>query len=57
MWALTLFGFLNGLGVQATNVYLPLFAVRELEFSLLAGGMTAAAAGAIGVAAAWDGAG
>ncbi|MDS2173511.1 MFS transporter [Nesterenkonia sp. CL21] len=51
VWALTLFGFLNGLGVQATNVYLPLFAVRELEFSLLAGGMTAAAAGAIGVAA------
>ncbi|MDZ5077302.1 MFS transporter [Nesterenkonia sp. HG001] len=51
VWALTFFGFLNGLGVQATNVYLPLFAVRELEFSLLAGGLTAAAAGAIGVAA------
>lgn len=51
VWVLTAFGFLNGLGVQATNVYLPLFAVRELEFSLVAGGMTAAAAGAIGVAA------
>src|SRR5699024_7833833 len=32
--ALTVFGFINGMGVQATNVYLPLFAVRELDFSL-----------------------
>lgn len=49
--ALTVFGFINGMGVQATNVYLPLFAVRELDFSLVLGGLTAAAAGAIGVSA------
>lgn len=49
--ALTVFGFINGMGVQATNVYLPLFAVRELDFSLVLGGLTAAAAGAIGVTA------
>ncbi|PCC29089.1 arabinose ABC transporter permease [Glutamicibacter sp. BW80] len=48
---LTVFGFINGLGVQATNVYLPLFAVRELDFSLLLGGLTAAVAGAFGVSA------
>ncbi|MGP9780840.1 MFS transporter [Glutamicibacter sp. AOP12-B1-11] len=48
---LTVFGFVNGLGVQATNVYLPLFAVRELDFSLLLGGLTAAVAGAFGVSA------
>lgn len=51
VWALAAFGFLNGLGVQATNVYVPLFAVRELDFSLVAGGATAAVAGAIGVSA------
>lgn len=49
--ALTAFGFVNGAGVQATNVYLPLFAVRELDFSLVAGGLTAAVAGIIGVSA------
>lgn len=51
VWALAVFGLLNGIGVQATNVYLPLFAVRELDFSMVLGGATAAAAGAIGVAA------
>lgn len=51
VWALTVFGFLNGVGVQATNVYLPLFAVREVDFSLVAGGATAAVAGAVGVTA------
>nr|WP_196837149.1 MFS transporter [Zhihengliuella flava] len=51
VWALAAFGFLNGLVVQATNVYVPLFAVRELGFSLVAGGATAAVAGAIGVTA------
>ena len=49
--ALAVFGFVNGMGVQATNVYLPLFAVRELGFSLVLGGLTAAVAGAIGVSA------
>ncbi|UXN32307.1 MFS transporter [Glutamicibacter sp. M10] len=51
IYALTLFGFINGVGVQATNVYLALFAVRELHFSLIAGGLTAAVAGVVGVSA------
>ncbi|MGO1549959.1 MAG: MFS transporter [Nesterenkonia sp.] len=51
VWAMAAFGLLNGIGVQATNVYLPLFAVRELDFSLVAGGTTAAVAGVFGVAA------
>ncbi len=51
IWALAIFGFVNGMGVQATNVYLSLYAVRELDFSLVLGGLAAAAAGAIGVAA------
>lgn len=49
--ALAAFGFINGMGVQATNVYLSLFAVRELGFSLVLGGIAAAVAGAIGVSA------
>lgn len=51
VWALAAFGLLNGIGVQATNTYLPLFAVRELGFSLMLGGATAAVAGVVGVAA------
>ncbi|MDO5493243.1 MAG: MFS transporter [Nesterenkonia sp.] len=51
VWALAGLGFLTGVGVQATNVYVPLFAVRELGFSLVLGGATAAVAGAIGVVA------
>lgn len=51
IYALSLFGFINGVGVQATNVYLALFAVRELDFSLVAGGLTAAVAGFVGVSA------
>lgn len=51
IYALSLFGFINGVGVQATNVYLALFAVRELDFSLVAGGLTAAVAGIVGVSA------
>ena len=30
---------LTGFGMQGTNVYLPLFAVEELGFSLVLGGM------------------
>jgi hypothetical protein len=51
VWALAAFGLLNGIGVQATNVYMPLFAVRELDFSLVLGGATAALAGIVGVIA------
>src|SRR5699024_1234596 len=40
---------LSGMGMQATNVYLPLFAVQELDFSLFLGGAAAAASGIIGV--------
>ncbi|WP_434591333.1 MFS transporter [Brevibacterium sp. 1718] len=51
VWALALFGLINGIGVQATNVYIPLFAVREMGFSLVLGGASAALAGVIGVIA------
>ncbi|WP_166973448.1 MFS transporter [Brevibacterium atlanticum] len=51
VWALAAFGLLNGIGVQATNVYMPLFAVRELDFSLVLGGATAALSGIVGVIA------
>ncbi|MGC2942188.1 MULTISPECIES: MFS transporter [unclassified Brevibacterium] len=51
VWALAAFGLINGIGVQATNVYMPLFAVREMGFSLVLGGATAALAGVIGVIA------
>lgn len=40
---------LSGLGMQATNVYLPLFAVQDLNFSLVLGGAASAASGVIGV--------
>ena len=39
----------SGMGMQATNVYLPLFAVQELDFSLVLGGAAAAMSGVIGV--------
>ena len=51
VWALAIFGLINGIGVQATNVYMPLFAVREMSFSIVLGGATAALAGVIGVIA------
>ncbi|MDN6534690.1 MAG: MFS transporter, partial [Yaniella sp.] len=40
---------LSGMGMQATNVYLPLFAVQELNFSLVLGGVATAVSGIIGV--------
>ncbi|MGO1183058.1 MAG: MFS transporter [Micrococcaceae bacterium] len=39
----------SGMGMQATNVYLPLFAVEELGFSLVLGGAAAAVSGVVGV--------
>ncbi|NMR32237.1 MFS transporter [Arthrobacter sp. SF27] len=45
-----IYAFLSGAALQATNVYLPLFSQRELDFSLLLGGMTAAVAGGVGIA-------
>lgn len=50
VWLLAAFALFSGAGMQATNVYLPLFAQRELGFSLLLAGATAAAAGIVGVA-------
>ena len=50
VWLLAAFALFSGAGMQATNVYLPLFAQRELGFPLLLAGATAAAAGVIGVA-------
>lgn len=50
VWLLAGFALLSGAGMQATNVYLPLFAQRELGFSLLLAGAAAAAAGVVGVA-------
>ena len=50
VWLLAGFALLSGAGMQATNVYLPLFAQRELGFSLLMAGAAAAAAGVVGVA-------
>jgi predicted MFS family arabinose efflux permease len=50
VWLLAAFALFSGAGMQATNVYLPLFAQRELGFTLLMGGVTAAVAGVVGVA-------
>ncbi|MCC3298033.1 MFS transporter [Arthrobacter caoxuetaonis] len=50
VWLLAAFALFSGAGMQATNVYLPLFAQRELGFSLVMGGVAAAAAGVVGVA-------
>ena len=50
IWLLAAFALFSGAGMQATNVYLPLFAQRELGFSLVMGGVTAAVAGIVGVA-------
>ena len=50
VWLLAGFALLSGAGMQATNVYLPMFAQRELNFSLLMAGAAAAVAGVVGVA-------
>lgn len=49
VWFFAAIAFLTGLGMQATNTYLPLFAVESLDLSLVAGGAAAAASGVIGV--------
>lgn len=51
VWLLAGFALFSGAGMQATNVYLPMFAQRELDFSLLLAGSAAAVAGVVGVAA------
>lgn len=49
VWLFAGYAFLTGLGMQATNVYLPLFAVRELDFSLVLAGVAAGVSGIVGV--------
>ena len=49
VWLFAGFAFCSGLGMQATNVYLPLFAVRELGFPLVLAGVAAGVSGIVGV--------
>ncbi|WP_422934031.1 MFS transporter [Sinomonas sp. P47F7] len=49
VWLFAAFAFLSGLGTQATNVYLPLFAVRSLGFPLVLAGVAAGVSGVVGV--------
>ncbi|OFR88634.1 arabinose ABC transporter permease [Micrococcus sp. HMSC067E09] len=49
VWLTAAIAFLNGLGTQSTNVYLALFAVREVGFGVTAAGMAVAVAGVVGV--------
>ncbi|TFI13777.1 MFS transporter, partial [Micrococcus endophyticus] len=49
VWFFAAIAFLTGLGMQATNMYLPLFAVESLDLTLVAGGAAAAVSGVIGV--------
>ncbi|ALG87028.1 hypothetical protein ACH46_18520 [Gordonia phthalatica] len=47
---LTVFTFFMSFGLMTTNAYLPLFAHRELGFSVTVAGLTAAVVGTVGVA-------
>lgn len=49
VWLFAAFAFFSGLGMQATNVYLPLYAVRELDFPLVLAGAAAGVSGIVGV--------
>lgn len=49
VWLFAAYALFSGASLQATNVYLPLFAHNGMGLSLTAAGLTAAAAGAIGV--------
>lgn len=50
VWLFAAVAFVSGMGTQATNVYLPLFAVRDHGYSLLIGGLAAGLSGVVGVA-------
>ena len=50
VWVYAAYALLSGFGIQATNVYLPLFSQHDVGFSLVLAGLTAAAAGVVGVA-------
>jgi len=49
VWTYAAAAFATGAGIQATNVYLPLFSQRELGFNLVLAGLTAALAGVVGL--------
>lgn len=49
VWLFAGYAFFSGAALQATNVYLPLFAHDGMGLSLTVAGLTAAVAGAIGV--------
>jgi predicted MFS family arabinose efflux permease len=49
VWLFSAVAFFSGVGAQAMNVYMPLFAVRELNYSLIVGGLAAGLSGVIGV--------
>lgn len=49
VWLFAGFAFFSGLGMQATNVYLPLYTVRELDFPLVLAGAAAGVSGIVGV--------
>ena len=49
VWLTAAIAFFMGMGTQAANVYLSLFAVRELGFSVLLAGVAVAVAGVVGV--------
>lgn len=50
VWFLAGIALLSGAGMQATNVYLPLFAVQSLGYGLVVGGLAAVVTGVVGVA-------
>lgn len=49
VWYLAGISLLSGAGMQATNVYLPLFAVQSLDYGLVVGGVAAGVTGTVGV--------
>jgi len=49
IWILAFMIFLVGFGVQTVHVFLPLFSVRTLGFSVVEGGLTLAVIGTIGM--------
>lgn len=51
VWAFAAYALFSGTGLQATNVYLPLFARDSLHLSALASGATVAVAGGVGLTA------
>lgn len=50
VWLLAGYSLCCGAGLQATNIYMPLFAQREFGVGLLVAGLTAGLAGLVGVA-------